>query len=96
MDALDSSEGYNDDELSAELDLYFIAFFEQIARQNSYFTAPTADKLNEFNHQEDILQRSVLQLNIHSQRILETCRSQVRYVGSMETFVAHKRILEEV
>jgi hypothetical protein len=95
MATLDTSDEYDDDDLSAELDLYFIAYFSQIERQPSYFTAPTADKLDEFNTQEENLQHSVHQLNIHSQRILETFRGQVGYVGCMETFVATKRILED-
>ena len=66
MATLDTSDEYDDDDLSAELDLYFIAMFSQIEQKTSYFTAPTADKLDEFNTQEDILQRSVHQLNIHS------------------------------
>jgi hypothetical protein len=96
MATLDTSDEYDDDDLSAELDLYFIAIFSQIERQTSYFTAPTADKLDEFNTQEEILQRSMHQLNIHSQRILETFRGQVGYVGCMETFVATKLLLEDV
>ena len=96
QDALDLPDDYNDDELAVEIDLYFIALFKQIERQNSYFAAPTAEQLDEFKTQEEILQECIQQLNIHSQRILETFKSQVGYVGCMETFIANKRILEEV
>jgi hypothetical protein len=96
QDALVFPDDYDEDELTAEIDLYFIALFKQIERQNSYYATPTAEQLQEFNTHEAILQRFIHQLNVHSQRILETFKSQVGYVGSMETFVANKRILEEV
>ena len=96
MAAADSSDEYDDDDLAAEIDIYFTTFFMQMDRQNNYYASPTAAKLEEFNHHETILQRSVQQLNVHSQRILETFKSQVGYVDVMETFVQKKQLLDTV
>ena len=56
MAAADSSDEYDDDDLAAEIDIYFTAFFMQMDRQNSYYNAPTAEKLEEFHYHETILQ----------------------------------------
>ena len=77
---------YDDDEIAAEIDLYFLAVFKNIDRQNEYLLEPTAEKLQEFNEHEGYLLRATSQLNIHSQRIVLRFREQIGYVGCMDTF----------
>ncbi len=87
---------YNDDEIAEDIDLYFLAIFKTIDRQNEYLSVPTAAKLQEFNDHEGYLLQSESQLNIHSQRIVRRFREQIGYVGCMDTFIANRRSLDAV
>ena len=86
---------YDDAELAEEIDFYFLAIIQNLERQKEYLLAPTAEKLITFNWHEETLVLATSQLNIHSQRIVRTFRTQLGYVGCMETFLAQHRSLEE-
>ena len=92
----DSVLAQQDDELDEDLEFFFLAVTNQIARQKEYLLAPTEAKLEDYNTHERYLLRATEELNIHSERIILAFREQVGYVGCMETFIANHQSLQEI
>ncbi len=83
----DSHTEYNDENIAAEIDLYFLAILKNMERQRDYLQTPTAEKLHIINAHEAFTMTTSSELNIHSQRIITTFKMQIGYERCMNTLI---------
>ena len=83
----DPHSEYNDENIAAEIDLYFLAILKNMERQRDYLETPTAEKLHIINAHEGFISTSFNALNVHSQRIISTFKIQIGYEGCMDTLI---------
>ncbi len=81
------NDTYDDDDIAAEIDLYFIAILKNMERQKDYLKVPTDTKLHIINEHEGFIMQAFNKLNVHSQRIITTFKSQIGYESCMDTLI---------
>jgi hypothetical protein len=81
------NDDYNDDDIAEEIDLYFLAILKNMERQKGYLKAPTAAALHVIAEHEGFIMQAFSQLNVHSQRIITTFKSQIGYESCMDTLI---------